>query len=385
MNSDLNIIDYLDINNLEIKDIKSYLSINTKDFLDIISQLSVIITNSKTASKLAKGIILEVIDNSHVRLTYPSELYYFTAELDCLTTLEPETQIYLNYLFLTKLEKYYDKNNFYIFKANDKYYLKLETGNLELLNPELLDSEKKKVKNNFNIKGLHNTYKVGDMRNKLKSLQEITCFEIEENRKFLNCNDNVIAFKSPLLSAKSEFTFLNTIIEYKLLNYLIYICNLSLDNDDIDIYNVDYNIIPKYAIKYKNTYLISNYPESFSNKKTIELFSDLPKFTIIDYSDLKYKLEYAESIIYAKGIVTFINKDNKLVGKIKLNNNSDSEIEIPTKSELYLKQNQQIRVNYKTLLVALSALDPTLETYFGLKDGLLYIINSDISLALTTF
>ena len=192
-----------------------------------------------------------------------------------------------------------------------------------------------------------------------------------------------------------EFVFLDTIIDYKLLNYLIYICSLSLSDEDIEFYNVDYTIIPKYAIKYKNTYLISNYPESSQNTRINELFTELPKFTIIDYANLKYKLEYADSIIYAKGIVTFINKDGKLVGKIKLNNNSDSEIEIPTLSELYLKQNQQIRVNYKTLLVAFSiasesspkasSLDPTLETFFGLKDGLLYIINSDISLAIATF
>ena len=376
--------EYNFINDLEIKDIENYLSINSQDFLNILSQINIIINNSKSASKLARGIILEVLDSSHVKVIYPNELYYFTADLDCITTLENGTQIYLNYLFLTKLTKYYG-NSFYIFRFNDKYYLNLETGNLELLNPELLESEKEKIKNNYEIKGFYNSYKVGDMYNKLKSLQAITCFEVEENRKFLNSNDNTITFKSPLLMAKSEFLFLNTVIDYKLLNYLIYICSLSLADEDIEIYNVDYKIIPKYAIKYKNTYLISNYPESSKNIKVNDLFAELPKFTIIDYANLKYKLEYADSIIYAKGVVTFINKEGKLVGKIKLNNNSDSEIEIPTLSELYLKQNQQIKVNYKTLLTALSALDSSLETFFGLKDGLLYIINSDISLALTTF
>lgn len=376
--------EYNFINDLDIKDIKDYLSVNSQDFLNILSQINIIINNSKSASKLARGIVLEILDDSHIKIIYPNELYYFTATLDCITTLEKGTQIYLNYLFLIKLTKYYG-NSFYIFRFNDKYYLKLETGNLELLNPELLDSEKEKIKSTYEIKGFYNSYKVGDMYNKLKSLQAITYFEVEENRKFLNCNDNTITFKSPLLMAKSEFLFLNTIIDYKLLNYLIYLCSLSLADDDIEIYNVDYTIIPKYAIKYKNTYLISNYPESSKNIRINDIFTDLPKFTIIDYANLKYKLEYADSIIYAKGVVTFINKEGKLVGKIKLNNNSDSEIEIPTLSELYLRQNQQIKVNYKTLLVALSALDSSLETFFGLKDGLLYIINSDISLALTTF
>lgn len=379
MNDELNFI-----SNLEIKDIENYLSINSQDFLDILSQINIIISNSKSASKLSKGIIIEILDSVNVKIIYPNELYYFTAKLDCITTLEIGTQIYLNYLFLIKLTKYYE-NNFYIFKFNNKYYLKLETGNLELLNPELLDSEKEKIKNNYEIKSYNSSYKVGDIYNKLKSLQAITYFEIEENRKFLNCKDNIVTFKSPLLMAKSELSFLDTIIEYKLLNYLIYLCSISLSNDDIEIYNVDYKIIPKYAIKFKNTYLVSNYPESNSNNRINNIFTDLPKFTIIDYANLKYKLEYADSITYAKGVVTFINKDGKLVGKIKLNNNSDSEIEIPTLSELYLKPSQQIRVNYKTLLISLSALDPSLETFFGLKDGLLYIINSDISLALTTF
>ena len=84
-------------------------------------------------------------------------------------------------------------------------------------------------------------------------------------------------------------------------------------------------------------------------------------------------------------MVTFINKDGRLIGKIKLQNNSETEVEIPVLGELYLKAKEQIRVNFKTLLVALSALDSDLETYFGLKDGLLYLINSDISLAIITF
>lgn len=384
MDNEFNFISNMDINSLEIKDIENYLAINSQDFLNILNQINIVISTSKSASKLAKGIILEIINDSNIKIIYPNELYYFTAELNCITTLESGTQIYLNYLFLSKLIKYYG-NSFYIFRFNDKYYLKLETGNLELLNPELLDSEKERIKNVYKITSYYGSYKVGDMYNKLKSLHAITCFESEENRKFINCNNNIITFKSPLLMAKSEFTFLDAILDYKLLNYLIYLCSISLADDDIEIYNVDYTIIPKYAIKYKNTYLVSNYPESSPNIRVNNLFTELPKFTIIDYANLKYKLEYADSIIYAKGIVTFINKDEKLIGKIKLNNNSDSEIEIPTLSELYLKQNQQIRVNYKTLLVALSALDSSLETFFGLKDGLLYIINSDISLALITF
>ena len=369
-------------NNIDFNNITEYISLDTNLFLNILKQLNTVI-NLK-ASKLSRGITLKVWDQNTVLLICPNELYYFNASIPCETTLPVDTCIYLDYVFLQKLSRFF-VDTFYIFKYNDRYYLKLNTGNLELINAMLLDSEKEKIINKYTITENKHTYKVGDIYNKLKSLYDITDFEIEANKRWINSKDGLVTFKSALLLAKSNFDFINAKIDYKVLNYLLYLCSISASTDSIEIFDVESKIIPKFAIKYNDTIMISNYPNSTANDRVSVLFDNLPSFTIIDYSDLKYKLEYADSITYAKGVVTFINRDGKLIGKIKLQNNSETEVEIPVLGEMHLKASQQIKVNFKTLLVALSALDSDLETYFGLKDGLLYLINSDISLAMVTF
>ena len=378
MNDDIT----MNMTDIDFTKVQHYLSIDTKEFTDILKQLNTII-NLK-GSKLSRGITLKVWDNSSIIAICPNELYYFKADINAVTTFKPDTCIYLDYAFLQKLSRFF-RNDIYIFELDGKYYLRLQTGNLELLNPSLLDDEKKKLVNQYEIKDTKYSYPINSIKRKLNALYSITDFEVEANKRWINSKDGVVTFKSPLLMAKSDFSFINAKIDYKVLNYLSYICNTAETNRTIDIYEVVSSIIPKYAICYGGTMMISNYPKSSDVLKVLNIFEDLPKFTVVDYSDLKYKLEYADSITYAKGVVTFINRDDKLIGKIKLQNNSETEVEIPVLGEMCLKRSEQIRVNFKTLLVALNSLDSDLETYFGLKNGLLYLINSDISLAMVTF
>lgn len=369
----------IDIDYYQVLD---YITIPSNIILDILKQLNTII-NLK-ASKLSRGITLKVWDEHTVMAICPNELYYFSAELSCETTFPADTCIYLDFVFLQKLTRFFT-NEFYICKYNDKYYLRLTTGYLELLNTDLLDMEKERLNNKYQEEKKTYTYKIGNIYNKLKSLYAITDFEVETSKRWINSRQGIVTFKSMLLQAKSNFDFIDAKIDYKILNYLLYLCGIASSTDSIIIVELVSPVIPKYAIKYNNTLMVSSYPTSSENSKVVSLFDDLPAFSVIDYSDLKYKLEYADSITYAKGMVTFINREGKLIGKIKLQNNSETEVEIPVLGELYLKPSNQIRVNFRTLLIALSALDSDLETFFGLKDGLLYLINSDISLAIITF
>lgn len=359
-----------------------YISIPSNVILNLLKQLGTVI--DLKASKLSRGITLKVWDKDTVMAICPNELYFFTAELPCETILPQDTCIYLDYVFLQKLTRFF-LNEFYIYKLQDKFYLRLSTGDLELLNTTLLEEEKNRLLGRYPMTEEVHTYQVGSIYNKLKSLYSITDFEIETNKRWINSKDGIITFKSILLMAKSNFDFINAKIDYKILNYLLYLCSVASSTDTIEIVKCNSLIIPKYAIKYNNTIMLSSYPNSSDDTKVLSLFEELPRFSVIDYQDLKYKLEYADSITYAKGVVTFINRDNKLIGKIKLQNNSETEVEIPVLGELYLKPSQQIKVNFRTLLVALNSLDSDLETYFGLKDGLLYLINRDISLAIITF
>jgi hypothetical protein len=373
----------IDLTDIDFSTIDKYLTVDVKLVSDILKQLNSII-NLK-GSRLARGITIKVWDRDTIFIVCPNELYFFKAELHCTTTFDSDTYIYIDYNTIQKLLRFVN-TDFYIFKMNDKYYLRLTTGNLELISPDLDNDEKKKVDYKFNIKDNKYSFNTEELH-VLESLYSITDFEIEQNKRWVTVKNNIATFKSPLLMAKANFDFINVKIEYKILNYLLYLCNNAYQGTFIDIYEVESSIIPKYAICYNNTMLISSYARSTEDTKILNLFEDLPKFTIIDYSDLKYKLEYADSITYAKNVVTFINRDDKLIGKIKLQNNSETEVEIPVLGEMCLKRSEQIKVNFKTLLIALNALnaDPSLETYFGLKNGLLYLINSDVSLALVTF
>lgn len=370
------------VNDIDYYKVLDYITLPSNAITDILKQLNTII-NLK-ASKLSRGITLKVWSKDKVIVLCPNELYFFSAELTCETTLPVDTCIYLDYIFLQKLTKFF-LNDFYIFLYEDKYYLRLSTGNLELLNTYLLDSEKDRLLGNFSMTSEIYEYTVGNIYNKLKSLYSITDFEIEANKRWVNSRDGIITFKSIMLKAKTDFDFINAKIDYKILNYLLYLCSIANSTDVIELVKCSSSIIPKYAISYNNTVMVSSYPASSESTSVLSLFEELPPFSVIDYQDLKYKLEYADSITYAKGMVTFINRDNKLIGKIKLQNNSETEVEIPVLGELYLKPKDQIRVSFKTLLVALGALDSDLETYFGLKDGLLYLINRDISLVINTF
>ena len=376
----------LDMTDIDFTKIEKYISIDSKAVSDILKQLGTVI-NIK-GSKLSRGITLKVIDNTSVKVICPNELYYFEAELSCVTTFDKGTCIYIDYTAIQKLSKFFH-TDFYIFEVNNKLYIRLITGNLELINPYLLKEELDKLERGYTIKpDKHYVYKVESLLHKLESLSHITDFEVEANKRWINSRDGVVSFKSPLLMAKSNLDFIDAKIDYKVLNYLLYLCNnKSVSDNEIELYEVNSTVIPRYAICFNNTILVSDYPKSSDAMKVLNLFDDLPPFTVIDYYDLKYKMEYADSITYAKGVVTFINRDGKLVGKIKLQNNSESEVEIPVLGEMCLKKTEQIKVNFRILLIALTALnpDPDLPTYFGLRDGLLYLINDNISLAMVTF
>ena len=142
--------------------------------------------------------------------------------------------------------------------------------------------------------------------------------------------------------------------------------------------------IPRHAIVYGNTVMVTNYASTNEDPKLKEVLTELPDMTVVDYSQLKYQLDYATSITYAMGTVTFENSNGTLLGKLKLQNGSESPIEIPTSGKLNIPEGTKFKVNTKTLLTSLNSLDPSLETSLGFKNGILYLTNSDIKIALVT-
>ena len=161
-------------------------------------------------------------------------------------------------------------------------------------------------------------------------------------------------------------------------------CQLCTVNEQLKMVKTTSETLPRHAIVYGETMMITNYADAKAEQRVLDMMSKTPATTVIDYSQLKYQLDYASSITYALGTVTIENADGELVGKIKLQNGSESKVDITTSGDLYIPVNQKIRVNTKTLLSSLNALDPSLQTSIGFQDGILYLINSDIKLAIVT-
>ena len=84
------------------------------------------------------------------------------------------------------------------------------------------------------------------------------------------------------------------------------------------------------------------------------------------------------------GTITLCNTDGVLSGMIKLSNGSEAPFAVPTISNVTIPANEKIRVNTKTLLSSLNALDSSQETRIGYSNGILYLSNNDITLMLIT-
>ena len=50
--------------------------------------------------------------------------------------------------------------------------------------------------------------------------------------------------------AKSDFDFIDAKIDYKILNYLLYLCSIATSTDKIEIIKVESPIIPKYNFNF---------------------------------------------------------------------------------------------------------------------------------------
>ena len=95
----------IDITDIDFSKIENYLSIDSKIILDLLKQLNTVI-NLK-GSKLSRGITLKIWDKSSILAICPNELYFFKADLQCVTTFKSDTCIYLDYAFLQKISRFF--------------------------------------------------------------------------------------------------------------------------------------------------------------------------------------------------------------------------------------------------------------------------------------
>ena len=208
-------------------------------------------------------------------------------------------------------------------------------------------------------------------------------FESDTSRRILSCNSNSLSFKTALICANTELALPDIQLDLKVVAYLIKISQMSCDST-IRLYNTSSQTIPRYALVYGDTIMITNYAPTKFDPKLNEILSVLPELTVINYVSTKNKLNVLTDVTYAMGSMTFTSDGNTLTAKLKLSNGSEYPSEIELLSPLTIPAGTSIKVNTKTLLTTLNALDPTLPVSIGYKDGFLYLVNDLVKISLTS-
>ena len=364
---------------------KPFIKLNSRSLLRILSQISPII-NENSNRAVSKGITLRVVSNDSVEVISPNELYYFKAVLSCETTLEVGEIIFLEYRFLQKMARFIPQQTLIYKDVNkdgmDIYYIRMINDDLELINTQLIDSDKKKLDYAYNVTEEIKVLEPAKLLSSLSTLSRVVSFESDSNRKEINIVDGRAVFKSALVHARSLTDLNNMALKIKNIQYIIKTIGLLNQGENIVIKNTDSEQYTRYAICTDNSVMIANYSDGVEDLRIKDLFDNPPTMTLIDYGKLKYQLDYANAITYAMGNVNFEVKDGKLNGQIKLNNGNSSPLDIPLLGDIPLADGTTFKVNTKTFLNSLNSLDPTLETSIGYKDGYVYLSNANVTLIL---
>lgn len=366
-----------------------HILIERNPLLKILSQISPIIgLNSQRAVSRGVTLMIPTDNSTTVNLVSPNEITYFSAALSCESTMKAGSYVFLDYQFLQKIAKFIPpKLLIYVVKnesSNDKYFIRLNTGDLELVNPQLIDSDYKRLNFEYSIGNVVEEIEPAPLLSALSALSKVVSFESDTNRREVNVNNKQATFISPLVYARANIDLVNMVLKPNIINYMIKAVQSLNSGSKLVIKEVTGSDITRYAICTDNTTMVTNYANPKDDVRINEFFSNVPVVDAFDYSDLKYYLDYANSITYAMGSITFTATEGNLVGKIALSNGSSSEIIIKAKNSFSIVDGTSFKVNTKTFLSALNSLDASLEPSLGYKDGILYITNSIVSLVMIT-
>lgn len=367
------------------------IKIASRPLFKILSQLTTIIDlNSQRA--VSRGITLEVKDINSVDLISPNEIYYFKATLECETDLPVGTRIFLDYSFLQKMARFIPQSVL-IYKKEvngfDKYYIRLSSDDLELLNVNLIEADAQKLVCPYNIiedeAHPHRELEPSTLAEGLQTMTKVINFESDTNRRTVNVRDKHMLFRSPLVYARAKTEMEDLILRAKELNYILKTISLLKDGEKLKIYDTDSQQYPRRAIVTDNTMMITNFAVATDDTTISSLFDKPVALTPIAYGELKYQLEYASAITYAIGVIEFKVEQGKLNGNLKLNNGSLSPLSIPIEGDsINIPEGTTFKVNTKTFLNSINSMSSSLELKIGLLDGMLYLVNNSISLILIT-
>lgn len=365
-----------------------YLAFDRSLLRNALLQISPILgLNSKRA--VSRGITLVVENDKEASIIYPNDSYYFKATIPVDTTLPEGTTIFIEYLHINKMARFMPRTIYiYLVKSpipegHDKYNMIFTTGHLELINTSLIGSDLKQLSYPYvETETTVKTLDAPETARKANTLGKVLKIQSDSDQKIVHIKNGITYTKAATLYSCSELDLPNVQLDPVRTAYLARACTLS-KGDPIRFTSTNSETIPRYAIRYGDTVFYTNYADSKVDPKVEELFNNIPELAKIDYANFKYQLEYANSIIYSMGTLLVTVQDGTLLCSIELRNGSHSEINLNILEPLPDMANPY-KINTKSLLDALSALDPTLDTKIGFKDGLVYLVNDEVKLILVT-
>ena len=357
---------------------------STEALVKILSQLSTII-DLISPRKVSRGLNF-VVGSDKLTVITPNELHYFKAELSMeKCTFEEGTTFWVDYNFLTKMTRFLPLKVL-IYRKEGVYYLRLVTGDLELIDTSLIDSDLNKLRQDWDVLDTNMVLNKSEVVSSLGTLSKLYSFASDLPRRVFDVKDDLVQFMTPFVQATSALHFPEVRLIPPVVNYLIKACSLCSAAGNVELHNTSSETIPRYAIVFDNITMITNYAGTKFDVNSKAVKSLLPEGTAIQFNEVKYIFDYVNSITYASGNVTLKVKGDKIIGKIKLNNNNESLIEIPVISkEVALPKDLSAVVNAKDLAKAFGTLDVNLTTYIGYVDGLIYLWNDNVILTIMTF
>lgn len=358
---------------------------SSEALVKVLSQLSTIL-DLATPRKVSRGLSF-IIEDDNIRIVTPNELFYFTADIKpekC--TLPKGTIFFIDFNFLVKMIRFLPLKVL-VYKKADIYYLRLVTGDLELIDTALIDSDLNKLKQDWSVLDtVICTVNKTEVTSSLGTLSKLYSFAADLPRRVFDVNGELVQFNTPFVQSTAALHFPKVRLIPPVVNYLLKAVSLCSVAGEVELHETSSETITRYAIVFDGITMITNYASSKyddTSKATKDL---LPDGTAIQFDELKYVLDYVTNITYAKGRVTLVVDGNKILGKIKLNNNNESTVEIPViNNEITLPTNLKAVVSTKDLYKAFNTLDTSLTTYLGYADGFIYLWNTNVILAIMTF
>lgn len=369
-----------------------HLLISRKSLLKVLNQV-VAILNNNARRAVDRGITLKVIDENTVEAITPGELYYYKAiiptEEPC--TLPIGTTVFMELITIQKLVKFllpkvritqtFEEE----FGQNiEKFHILLSTDELTLLNSKLIqaDIDRLEDKNEYESPEPVKTVRVIDFANSINTLFKVLPFQADLKKRVVQLKDGMCSFKAAQVYAASKFDMLDLQLRKAELDYIVRTSKYADSTSEFIIKKIK-STIPRYSFECDGTTLITNFATPSVDPILEETMNAIPELVPIDYSELKYQLDYSNSITYALGTITLQVKSGKVEGSINLKSGS-SPFTLPLQGDLNLPENTKININSKTFLNCLNSLNPTLVTKFGISNGLVYLVNDEVTVIIIT-